>query len=911
MIKKEKLLIIDAHALIHRAYHALPPLTTRRGEPIGAVYGFLRILLSALKEIKPQYLAVTFDSAGKNFRHKLYPKYKANRKETDLELIKQFPIVEKIVRTFGFTVYKQAGYEADDLIGTICKQFDNDGRLETIIVSGDLDLLQLVDKNTKVLKLQKGVKETLLYDQKTVKEKHGFTPKQVVDYKGLRGDASDNIPGVAGIGEKGAVELLQKFGSLEGAYQNLDALNGRLLKALRGHKKEALLSKKLATIEQNAPINFDLQKTKIRGYDQEAIAKILQHYEFKTLLPQLSNLPGFVLQEGLFAVNNKEAREQKQKTREKNFSYQLIGRDLGLKEFVAKISKQKEFAVDTETTGLNPLADDLVGLSFSWRAGEGFFLPCKKIVPQEIKNILENKNIHKTGHNIKFDIEVLHSAKVKIAGVVYDTMVASYLLNPGSRGHGLDNLAFVEFGHRMQSIEELIGKGKNQISMADVAIEKVSWYSCEDADFSWRLYEKFQPLLRKEKLDKLINEIEIPTINSLVAMEENGVRLDVAFLQNMSKKLHRRLRELELKIHQEAKMEFNVASNLQLKKVLFQKLHLPTNKLKKTKTGFSTAASELLKLRGTHPIIALLEEFRELSKLTNTYIDTLPKLIQPGSGRVHTSFNQTITATGRLSSSSPNLQNIPIRTEVGREIRKAFIPEVGKKIVSLDYSQIELRVVAHLANDPVMIRAFQDGEDIHTRTAAELNDCAPAQVSKEMRRQAKAINFGILYGMGVMGIVRDSGCSREEAQLFLDKYFSVHKGIADYLAEVKTQATKNGYAQTLFGRKRYLPDLQSRNPMLKSAAERAAVNLPVQGTAADLMKMAVVIIQNEISQNKITARMLLQVHDELVFEIKTSEVKKESKKIQQIMENVHKLKVPLAVDAEFGDNWGELKNINQ
>ncbi len=903
---KEKLLIIDAHALIHRAYHALPPLTTSKGEPINAVYGYLLILMSALKNQKPTYVAVTFDSKGKTFRHKRYKKYKANRQPAPDDLVSQFPLVHKVTKAFGFPTYAVPGFEADDLIGTICEQLEKNDNLETIIVTGDHDLLQLVDNNTKVMKLQKGVKNTLIFDEKMVKEKTGLSPIQIIDYKGLRGDASDNIPGVAGIGDKGATTLLQKYGTIENIFNNVDKITGRNRKPLEGSEKDALLSKELATIVKNAPITFNLEETRVGTYNQPLIKKLFKQYEFKTLLTQLNELPGFELKEGVFERKEDAAETEKKRGQ---FDYQLIQSIADIQKLAANLKKEKIFAFDTETTGLNPLQDDLVGISFSWKAGQGFYLPCGTQVPKEITAVMEDPSIKKTAHNMKFDVKVMQSHGVQVAGIAFDSMLASYLCNAESRGHSLDNLAFIEFGHHMQPITELIGKGKNQITMADVPIEKVSWYAAEDADFTWRLYQVFKKRIHEIQMDSLLNDMELPLIDILSKMEIVGVQLDVDFLNIMSKKLHKRIKKIEKDAYRAAGSEFNLASPTQLKNILFEKLMLPTDKIKKTKSGYSTAAPELEKLKGTHPIIELIQENRELSKLTSTYIDTLPKLVNPKTGRVHTNYSQTITATGRLSSSDPNLQNIPIRTELGREIRKAFIAPKGYSLLSIDYSQIELRVVAHLSKDTVMMEAFKNGEDIHTRTAAELNGVQTEEVTKEMRRQAKAINFGILYGMGVQGIMRDSGISREEARNFLDTYFTIHTGIAAYIEKVKTFTHEHQYAETLLGRRRPLPGITSSNRMIMTAAERAAVNMPVQGTAADLMKIAMIKVQKAIDSGTVKATMLLQVHDELLFEVKNSELKKEAEKIKRIMENAYPLDVPLTVDVEAGINWGELERL--
>lgn len=903
----KKLLIIDAHALIHRAFHALPPLTTKDNQPVNAVYGFLLILFSALKDIKPQYVAITFDAKGKTFRHKRYKEYKANREAPAEELVSQFPKVREVSAALGFPCYEVKGYEADDLIGTICKQFDGKGKVESIVLTGDLDLLQLVDKDTKVMRVRKGVKDTVLYDAALVQEQHGYTPEQVVEYKGLRGDSSDNIPGVKGVGEKTATTLLAEYGSIEEIYNNLENITGRARKALEGNQDMAELSKELATIATDAPITFKLEDAAVGSYKHAELQKLFRDYEFKSLLGQLKDLPGYVPQDGLFADPN----TIEDTTPKGDEEYILVQEPEDIEELANKLKKLDAFAFDTETTGLNPLRDDLVGISFSWKDDTGYYLACGTEVPDAIKDIFENETIEKTAHNAKFDIKVLHRAGVNVQGVTFDSMLASYIVNQGKRGNGLDNLAFVEFGHEMQPISELIGTGRKQISMADVAVEKVSWYAAEDADYTWRLYNLFEERIEQEGQSELFYGMELPTMHALVGMEERGVRLDIDFLKKMSTDLHKRLGTIERKIHELAGGQFNVASSVQLKEVLYEKMGLSTEGIKKTKTGYSTAASELEKLRDQHEIIPLIEEHRELSKLTSTYIDALPKLVNPETGRIHTDFNQTIAATGRLSSTYPNLQNIPIRTELGREIRRAFAAEKGKKLLTLDYSQIELRVVAHLSKDPVMIEAFQNREDIHTRTAAELNDVDQSEVTKDMRRQAKAINFGILYGMGAFGIMRDSGVSREEAQHFLDKYFTIHKGIHAYIEQVKADTRQHGYAETLFGRKRALPDINASNRQIASAAERAAVNMPVQGTAADIMKLAMVAVDRSINAGDIQADMLLQVHDELVFEVDADRVEEEAEKIRAIMEGIYELDIPLLVDAEYGDNWKELTLIER
>lgn len=903
-MKKPRLLIIDAHAIIHRAFHALPPLSTSSGQPVNAVYGFLLLLCKALKDTAPTHVIVAFDSPGKTFRHDVYPEYKGTRSPTPEELKSQFPIVREVISACGFPMLAEKGYEADDIIGTICKTLDRSG-METIIVTGDMDLLQLVDEDTKVFKMQKGVKDILLYDPAMVKEKHKLTPKQIIDYKGLRGDSSDNIPGVAGIGEKSATELLEKFESIEDIYAHLSELTPRQRTALEGKKDTALLCKNLATIAQDAPLKLSLDDASLSHFQASGLLDFLQKYEFSSLVATVKSLPFWK-----DPVGTEDTPTEPGTHPNSTATYTLLTDDKELSAVLKKAQAASIVAVDTETDGLNAVSDRIVGVSFSFAEDSGYYVPCIPSVPAVLKAFLENASIKKTGHNIKFDIEVFHHASVRVAGYVCDTMLLSYLINTGSRGHGLDHLAFVEFGYRMQPITELIGIGKKQITMSQVPVETVSWYAAEDADFALRLYLKYRPLLKKEGLEKLFDDIELPTVHALVPMEEAGVAIDIEFLEHMSKTLHARIVKLEKKIHTLAGKEFNVSSPTQLQKILFEDLQLSTHKIQKTKTGFSTAASELEKLQGLHPIIDCISEYRELTKLTSTYIDALPTLLNPFTGRIHTSYNQTIAATGRLSSTDPNLQNIPVRTPLGNEIRKAFIARDKKhRIVSLDYSQIELRVVAHLSEDPMMIDAFQKGEDIHKRTAAALNGCDISAVTPEMRRAAKSINFGILYGMGIQGIMRDSGITRDEAKTFLEKYFDVHVGIKKYMDATKAFVHEKGYVESLFGRKRSFPDIHASNRMLQAAAERAAINMPVQGTAADIMKLAMIAVHTAIEAKTIDAIMILQVHDELVFEIEIEKIQSEVQKIQKIMEDIYALSVPLVVDCESGMNWGELEKI--
>ncbi len=917
MSKKKKFVIIDGHALIHRAWHALPPtMTTRDGEVVNAVYGFALTLLKVLKDYRPEYLAVAFDMPKPTFRHEEYKEYKGTREKQADELYDQIPRIHELIEAFNVPIYEMEGYEADDVIATLVRD-KNVEQIESIVFTGDMDLLQLVDDNTKVARMQKGISDTLLFDRDEVQKKFdGLTPEQIIDYKALRGDPSDNIPGVRGIGEKGAIALLNDFGTLEEIYNNLDSekIKERTKKLLTESKKDALLSKKLVTLVDDVPIDFNLQDAAVDGYYLEDVLPLFQELQFKSLiakLPKELQLDSAPEQSGFdFGGTREKVVEQK-----KHDGYILVNDEQAWKQFVAELKKQKLFALDTETSGLDPLTDALLGMSFSWKDGEAYYLPVahgkkdiiyvKQKQIAEIKTILEDPRVHKVGHNIKFDLLALQSYGINLEGIVFDTMIASYLINPGTRQHSLDNLAFTEFGYQMQSITELIGKGKSQISLTEVALDKVAWYAAEDADYTWRLYGRLYKEIKKVTNLELLETIEVPLIPVLASMEREGILLDVDFMRKMGKSVTSKIQRIEKKVYDIAGIDFNLASPAQLKEVLFDRLQIPTDGLAKTKTGISTAASELEKLKGQHEIIDLIMEFRELSKLKSTYLDSLPKLVDSNS-RVHTSYNQTVAATGRLSSSDPNLQNIPIRTELGREIRKGFIASRGKRLLSADYSQIELRVVASLAKDKKMIAAFKNKQDIHTTTAAEINNVSLDAVTKEMRYAAKAINFGIIYGQGPVGLAAVAGISRQQASEFIKKYFEIYSGVADFLEEVKEMARDKGYVETFFGRRRYVPEINASMPAMRAAAERAAINHPIQGTAADLLKLAMIEIHKKLAKVSTTSKMLLQVHDELLFEVPTGEVDAVAAFVQEQMQAVSELEAPVEVTIESGMSWGEL-----
>ena len=930
----KKLVIIDSNALIHRAFHALPPLSNKEGQMTNAVYGFTTILLKTIKDLKPDYLAACFDLPGKTFRHEAYTEYKATRAKAPDELYQQIPLVKEVLQSFSIPIFEKAGFEADDLIGTIAhlKSVDRPD-IETIIVTGDQDAFQLIDNNTRVLTPQKGLSETMLYGEAEAKEKFGgLKPKQLIDYKGLRGDVSDNIPGVKGIGEKGAIDLLIKFGSIENIYKNIgsDKIKDRTRELLVAQQEQAIMSKDLATIILDVPIDFDLEKCLFAGFDKNKVVDTFQKFNFKRLLAQLATIGSEKIkinggQGDLFTSKTNQASDTDQEniattpTPTKKVGhdkigkqdYQLISNQEELKNFLTVLKQQSEFCFDTETTNIDPFQAELLGISFCWQAGEAYYLPISLIskTKKQLVEIFSDQKIKKIGQNIKYDSQVLKQAGIKTENIYFDTMIASYVLNPGQRQHSLDTLAFVELGYQMQPIEDLIGCGKNQICMSEVPVEKVCWYSCEDADITFRLYKKLLPEIEEKNMTGLFHKLEMPLVEVLAQIEENGVKINDKALQKLSDDFEGRIHKLEQKIYKIAGVKFNVASPKQLKEVLFEKMAISTDGIGKTKTGLSTAAGELEKMRGKHKIVDLILEFRELSKLKNTYLDALPSLINKRDGRVHTSFNQTVAATGRLSSSEPNLQNIPIRTETGGPIRKAFIAEKGCQIMKADYSQIELRIVASLANDEKMLEIFKSGGDIHTQTAAFIHGLKIEEVTKEIRRTAKEVNFGVLYGMGAWGLASRTGISNAEAQDFIAKYFATFKGVRKWLDETIELARESGYVETLYGRRRYLPELNSSMQQVRSGAERMAVNMPIQGTAADLIKLAMIEIQEKLPEVSSKSKMILQVHDELVFEVPEKDIMKVSKFVREAMCSVMKLRAPIEVEVSVGNSWGETEKI--
>jgi DNA polymerase-1 len=933
--KIRRYMLVDGNAIVHRGFHAIPNLSTKSGEPTNAVYGFTMILLRALTDIKPDYAAVAFDLPKPTFRHEAYKEYKATRVKAPDELYAQIPRCKEIVRALGIHVFEKEGFEADDVLGTMAKliEKENVGKddFETLIVTGDLDTLQLVTEHTKVYTMRKGITDIAVYDPKAVRERYGINPDQVVDFKSIKGDASDNIPGVTGIGEKGASELIQNFGSLENIYKNLDKLKPKQKDMFETQKEQAEMSYKLSEINCDVPLEPNLSHVHFSEVNYMETVRLFQELEFKSLISKLpKNGTGPNASEGSKRdvvvdagsktlsggmEHNEERAESAKKTSNTKQDYTLVETEAQLNKLVAELAKQKEFAFDTETDGLGAFDFDLVGVGFAYEEGIAWYIPAtllKSANIEKLKKVFADEKIGKIAHNIKYDYAAMQHFGVEVKNLAFDTMIASYLLSPGSRTHNLDTSVFNEFGYQMQPIEELIGKGKTQAIMSSVDPKKVSFYCCEDTDFTLRLKNVFAPRLESEGLEKIFRELEMPLVTVLAAMEENGVLLDKKLFGRLEVDAAGKITALEKAIYKDAGHEFNINSPTQMKVVLFDELKLTPDEgvvRKRTKTGLSTAAGELEKLRKTHPIVKNILEYRELAKLQSTYIKALPDLVSKRDGRLHTSFNQTIAATGRLSSSNPNLQNIPVGSDgIASEIRKGFIAGKGDTLLAIDYSQIELRVVAHLSGDPTMKKVFQNGEDIHTATAMEINGLKdPKLVTKEMRRDAKTINFGLLYGLSAFGLSeRIESLNRAEAAAFIRRYFEAFPKVDAFMAEVAAETHRNGFVKNELGRKRYMPEINSSQHMVRAAAERAAINMPVQSLEADIMKIAMNNISDRFDIRSEEFKMLLQVHDELVFEVRDDRVDFYAKEVHAIMESAYKLSVPLIAEIKTGQNWGEM-----
>jgi len=886
---RKKLFLVDGSSYIFRAYHATERqrLSTSKGLPTNASYVLTNMLQKLIKEEKPDYLVVIWDAPGKTFREEKYEDYKATRKETPKDLLPQFDYIRAIIDAFQIATIEKQGYEADDVIATIAEKLKSKPELEIVIVSGDKDMAQALADNVKILDTMKNKITT----RETIKEKYGVNTEQLVDLFALMGDTSDNIPGVMGIGEKTASKLIQEFGGLDQLYQNLDKVPEKIREKLIAHKDKAYLSRDLVKLVSDLEIEFELENFKLKEPAPEKLLPLLRELEFHKLLEDYSQ----------------------ESSKIDKASYQLVLKTEQLKSLVEELKKKKAFAFDLESTSEDPMQAEPVGFSFALEPGKAFYLPFshklklgeaqldKELVFKELKPILESEQYQKIGQNLKYDFMVLHLAGIELAGIHFDTMLGSYLLNPRRRTHNLKELALEHLGHKMISFEEVAGKGKSQRLFSEVELESACLYSAEDADIAYRLYQKFLNLLKEQDLEKLYYELELPLLLVLARMEISGVKVDERRLKQISQELREKEELLKQEIFELAKGEFNIDSPRQLGEVLFERLSLPRKK--KTKTGYSTSFEVLKELAILHPLPAKIVEYRTLSKLRSTYTDALIKLINPLTRRLHTSYNQTITATGRLSSSEPNLQNIPARTPEGRKIREAFIAEDGYKMISADYSQIELRILAHFSGEPALIKAFERGEDIHKRTAMEVFGIPPEQVNEELRRKAKVINFGVLYGMSDFGLAQELGIDQKQAKKYIERYFIRYPKVKEFLERVLKEAREKLYIKTILGRRCYFPDINSENQIVRKSAEREAINAPMQGSAADIIKRAMVRIDQEMRKKNLESKMMLQVHDELVFEAKEEEIEELKKIIIKEMENVHPLKVPLKVEVGIGDNW--------
>ncbi|PIS28164.1 DNA polymerase I [Candidatus Saganbacteria bacterium CG08_land_8_20_14_0_20_45_16] len=886
MNKNSKIILIDGNSLAYRAFYALPDtMKTTTGITTNAVYGSTMMLLKVLDE-KPDFVAIAFDRREPTFRHKEYKEYKATRQKAPPTLYEQMPYVREVAESLDIPVFELAGYEADDLIGTLTKEAESAGH-EVEILTGDLDALQLVSPKTKVLTTRKGITDTVLYGEKEVEERFGIKPNQIIDFKALKGDTSDNIPGVPKVGEKTAVELLKEYGTLEEILKNIDNIKKKALKEnLANNIDLAKLSQKLATIVTNAPIEIDFDKCQRGEINWSKVVPLFEKFEFNSLVKKHS--------QGL-AEYSTEAIIEKKRDELAKFNFQCVKDDQELSELIHQLEKAEVFAFDLETTSLNPFEAEIVGISFAIETMAAFYVPMKPTILEQIKPLLQTEKL-KIGHNIKYDIEVLKQNGVEVAGPFFDTMVAAYLLNPVSGKLALKVLAQQFLGRQMIKMVELIGKEAEYKNFSEVPLDIATDYACSDAEATFGLYEIFKLALEKQKLDKLFHEVEMPLIAVLVEMESNGVKVDEKLLAQMAKEIDKSLKDLEEDIYAIAGEVFNINSPKQLSKILFEKLMLPV--LKKTKTGASTNFEVLEELAAKKFEIAeKLIDYRQLSKLKSTYVDVLPTLAERKTGRIHTSFNQTITATGRLSSSDPNLQNIPARGEWGKRLRSAFVPE--KKdwvIMAADYSQIELRILAHLSADPALKQAFLDDKDIHQATADELGIT---------RNEAKAVNFGIIYGISDFGLAKQLKIKRTEAAEFIAKYFNKYRGVKAFMDRTIAEAKENGFVTTMLGRKRPLPDINSPNHGIKSFAERTAINTPVQGTAADMIKIAMVKIFSHLTAH--SSKLILQVHDELVLECPKSEVETTKQIIEAEMVAALELSVPVKIEVGIGASWAGAK----
>ena len=884
--------VVDANSLIFQVFHALPEMTSPRGEPVSAVFGFARDMLYLLEQKKPDYLFVAFDGPERTFRHEMYEEYKAGRAEMPVDLIPQFKPIRRLLAGLGVPILELASYEADDLLATIAHQ-TNELQGECYVVTGDKDARQLITEFVKVY----NVRKDQMYDACALHADWGIRPDQVVDFMALMGDAVDNVPGVPLIGPKIASEYLQKYNTLDELLERADELpKGKRRENLIAMREQALLSRDLVRLERHVPITIPWAAARVEGVDKPALAKLFTELGFRTLADKFSSLP-------------EQTPESAWKA-----NYELINTPDRLAWLIDELNRQKLISFDTETTNIWPRWAEVVGCSFCWADGQAYYVAVRAPAGEtaldpadtleKLRPILENPAIEKIGQNLKYDMLVLRTAGVKVGGARFDTMIASYLLDAGERNHSLDELAIRYLKHDNTKIDELIGSGKNQKRMDEVPVAQIAHYAAEDADVPWRLRPILTERLKSANLKAIFETLEMPLVEVLVEMEFHGIKVDKELLATLSEKYAKLLAQLEGEIHTLAGREFNIGSPKQLQQILFDEQKLPM--LRRTKTGGSTDVEVLEELARIHPLPAKIIEYRQYAKLKNTYVDALPQMVHPRTGRVHASFNQVVAATGRLSCGDPNLQNIPIRTETGREIRSAFLPGFdGWKLLAADYSQIELRVLAHLSGDQTLLEAFARDDDIHALVASQVNGVSLEAVTSEMRRQAKAVNFGVIYGQSPFGLAKQLDIEQSEAAQFIDAYFDRYRGVEKFLARILEECPRTGYVNTILGRRRAIHGIRRDAPRQRNLPERTAINTVIQGSAADLIKLAMINIHRRLHQEKLAARMLLQIHDELVFEVPTGEFEHLAQLVADEMSSVMTLSVPLKVDLKSGDNWAD------
>jgi DNA polymerase-1 len=903
MSMKNALYLIDGHSLVFRAYYAFirRPLITSRGENTSALFGFMRMLLKLIADEKPEYLVCVFDARGKTFRHERYPDYKAKRIKAPEDLHLQAEWIKDSLTKLGITQVECRGYEADDVIGTLADQASRRG-IPTVVLSGDKDILQLVNEKITIYANKKGISEIAVMDRETVIEEWGVPPERVVDLLSLTGDQSDNVPGVKGIGSATAVKLVSEFGSIESIYDNLERVSPERVRTLLEKGREsALLSKELITLHLDAPVDFDIDRFRIDRFPLDEGIQLLAGKELSSVVADLRALRGGEPEEGGPSAGRGGGGSGRG-------DYSAIRGEEDLHALLDRMETEQRCAVDTESTGRDPMTARIIGVSVSFEEGKGYYVPLQagegralgSGFIEVLKPFLEDGSVPKVGQNIKYDYVLLRRYGVDLRPIAGDSMIAAYLLDPGQR-IGMDDLARKYLDYETIHYEDVVKDKKN--TLLDYPLEEVTAYAGEDADVSLRLVHRLEEELEKNGLTGLYREIEIPLLPVLGRMESTGIRIDAAYMGRMSETFAREIEEIEGDVHAIAEEDFNVRSTKQLGRILFEKLGLPV--VKRTKTGYSTDESVLEELAKEHKIARFLLRYRKLTKLKSTYVDSLPSLVNPETGRIHTSFNQTIAATGRLSSANPNLQNIPIREEEGRAIRRAFIPEEGWRFVSADYSQIELRILASLSSDKALGEAFRQGRDVHRETASLLFGTPPEDVSDQQRSVAKTINYSIIYGISPFGLAGRLGVSRGEAARFISTYFARYDGVRSFFDGIIEEAKRRGYVETLLGRRRYIPEIRSDNKTVFDAARRIAINTPVQGTAADLIKKAMVMVDAALAARGMESRMLLQVHDELVFESPPREVEGLKSLVKEIMEGAISFQVPLLVNLSEGSNWEE------